>query len=308
MIANHITAEFVKQKALAAGFSACGIAKTKFLEEDHKHYIQWLEEKKNGSISYLEKNVEQKTDPRKISSGFKSVIGCVISYYPLASQNSEAFYNVTKYAYARDYHLVLKEKLTALIDELKAAAPDATFEYFADSNRLLEKAWAIECGLGWRGKNSLLLNKEFGSFVFIGLILTSLELDADEKRKNLCGNCTKCVEACPVNALEKPFELYASRCITNITIEQKKDISADNRNTHGWIYGCDLCQDACPWNQKLIPASQKIFSPNQEMLKLKKEDWENLDEEKFNILFKESALKRIGFEKLKSNIKKASVS
>lgn len=294
--------------ALEVGFSACGVAKATFLEEDHQHYIQWLEEKKNGSISYLEKNVEIKTDPRKISPDFKSVIGCIISYYPSAFQNPDAFYKVTKYAYARDYHLVLKEKLIALIDELKVAAPDATFEYFADSNRLLEKAWAIECGLGWRGKNSLLLNKEFGSFVFIGLILTSLELEADEKQKNLCGNCTKCVEACPVNALEKPFELYASRCITNITIEQKTNNVSDNRNTHGWIYGCDLCQDVCPWNQKLKPASQKIFSPNKEMLKLKKTDWENLNEEKFNSLFTESAVKRIGFEKLKSNVKKASVS
>lgn len=299
-----ITSDFVKSRALAAGFGECGIAKATFLEKEYKHYINWLKEKKQGSISYLEKNIEQKTDPRKIFPEIKSVIGGIINYYPSESQNTEALYKITKYAYGRDYHLVLKEKLTALINELKKAAPDATFQYFADSNRLLEKTWAIECGLGWRGKNSLLLNKKFGSYVFIGLIITSLELETDEKQKNHCGHCTKCIDACPVKAIEKPYELTAAKCITNFTIEQKNDTS--DHNTHGWVYGCDICQDACPWNQKLRPATDSDFIPNKEILEMRKEDWEKMDEEKFNHIFSQSAAKRIGFEKMKKNIQNVS--
>lgn len=296
-----ISSKYIKEKALEIGFSACGIAKADFLKEEHEHLINWLNEKKQGTISYLEKNTEQKTDPRKILPEVKSVIGVIANYYPEEKQNPDSFYKITKYAYPRDYHVVLKEKISKLIDEIKIIEPDALFQFFVDGNHLLEKTWAIECGLGWRGKNSLLVNKNFGSFVLIGIILTSIELETDVKQKDFCGTCTKCIDTCPVTAIEKPFELSASKCIANFTIEQRKD--ASTKNTFGWIYGCDICQDVCPWNKNIPFAQLNEFKPNPELLKMTKSDWENLNEENFNFLFNDSAIKRIGFEKIKRNIK-----
>jgi epoxyqueuosine reductase len=291
---------FIKNKALSLGFDACGIAEVKFLSNEYNYLIKWLQEKKNGNLEYLTANIEQKTDPSKIDPSYKSVIGVLQSYANTATQHPQAFYKITKYAYGRDYHALLKEKLSFLSEEIKKEFPDAVMQVCVDSNLLLEKAWALQCGLGWRGKNSLLLNKDLGSFVFIGLILTDLELEQDELVPDYCGSCNKCREACPVDALEDAYQLNASKCISRITIERSDETDADKK-TFGWIYGCDLCQDVCPRN-KNKPLKKSVFEPNPELLNMTKNDWDTLDKPTFKKLFKDSAMRRVGFEKLKSNM------
>jgi len=305
---NSDNVNFIKNTAKKLGFDTCGIASPIILEKDVEYLKKWLSENKHGNIKYLENNIEQKTDIRKLSGNAKSVIALVKNYYPEKKQDENSTYKISKYAYGNDYHVVMKANANKLIQALQKKFKDAEFKNFVDSNTILEKAWAARCGLGWVGKNTLLINKEMGSFVFIGIILTSLVLDYDEMNENHCGNCNACIEACPTHAIEKQYQLNASKCIAYLTIENSSpNIEEEKSNTKGWIYGCDACQDACPWNKDIPFTQEPEFTPNPELLKMSKKDWENLDEKKFNKLFANSAVKRIGFEKLKKNIENVGI-
>ncbi|NTW33971.1 MAG: tRNA epoxyqueuosine(34) reductase QueG, partial [Bacteroidetes bacterium] len=211
----------IKQKAIELGFDACGIAKPDMLEKEYKHLLQWLKEDKHGNMAYLEKNTHLKADPRLAFDKTKSVITLLQSYFPAELQNKDAYYKIAKYAYGSDYHSLLKEKSKHFIQSVLTIKPNAWLKSFTDSNQILEKAWAARCGLGWIGKNTLLINKNLGSFFFISIILTDIELEYDSPVENNCGICEACINACPVNAIEKPFNLNASRCISYLTIESK---------------------------------------------------------------------------------------
>jgi len=300
------TGQFIKDTAKKLGFDGCGIASPKVLEKDIAYYNKWIADRKHGDIAYLEKNISQKADPLKILKSTKSIIALVQSYNPKVKQHPDAHYKIAKYAYGNDYHVVMKNKANLLIAALQKKNKNAEFKVFVDSNSILEKAWAARCGLGWIGKNTLLINKELGSYVFICIILTDLDLNYDELHEDHCGNCSACVTACPAGAIENAHQLNASKCIAYLTIENKStEIAENNGKTKGWIYGCDICQDICPWNMEIPATKEAAFIPNPSLLKLSKKDFQNLDEKTFEKLFKNSAVKRIGFEKLKSNIARA---
>ena len=300
------TVKYIKDTAKKMGFDGCGIAAPSVLQKDTEYLARWIEEQKHGNIKYLEKNIAQKADPKKILGNAQSVITLVQNYYPEQKQNENSTYKIAKYAYGKDYHEVLKTKAADLIQSFQKKFKNAEFKIFVDSNTILEKAWAGRCGLGWIGKNTLLINKKLGSFMFICVVLTDLVLDYDEMYEDHCGNCNACVNACPTGAIEKPYELNASKCISYLTIENSKDESSFKPgHTKGWIYGCDICQDACPWNKDIPFTKENSFIPNPELLKMNKKDWEALNEKSFEKLFKDSAVKRIGFKKLKSNIESA---
>jgi len=301
------TVQFIKEKAIKSGFDGCGIASIVVLQKDIDYLTKWLIDQKHGDIKYLEKNIDQKADIRKILGNAKSVIALTLNYYPSERQIESAYYKVAKYAYGNDYHKVLKEKASLLVKSMQTKFKNAEFRIFVDSNSILEKAWAARCGLGWIGKNTLLINKKLGSFMFICIILTDLELEYDEMLEDHCGNCNACIEACPVGAIEKPHQLNASRCIAYHTIENMSSETQEMQvKTDKWIYGCDICQDVCPWNKDIPLTKEPAFKPNPRLLKMTKNDWEKLDEKTFENIFKDSAVKRIGFEKMKKNIEDAS--
>jgi epoxyqueuosine reductase len=298
--------QYIKDTAKKLGFDACGIASPKVLENDIAYYNKWIADNKHGNIAYLEKNIEKRADPTKILKNTKSVIALVQSYYPPKKQHADAHYKIAKYAYGNDYHTVMKTKANLLIETLQKKLKTAEFKVFVDSNTILEKAWAARCGLGWIGKNTLLINKELGSFVFICIILTDLDLNYDEIHDDHCGNCSACIMACPTGAIEKPHQLNASKCLAYLTIENtSSENKEDKGKTKGWIYGCDICQDVCPWNNEIPSTKEEGFLPNTALLKMKKDDFETLNETTFEKLFKNSAIKRIGLKKLKSNIENA---
>ena len=294
----------IKKIAANHGFDACGIAKPDVLEKEYNHLKQWIKEKKHGNMLYLEKNVDLKADPRIFFTKTKSLIALTQSYFPSQFQNDESFYKIAKYAYGNNYHWVLKEKINNFIKSILELKPDAWLKSFTDSNQLFEKAWAARCGLGWIGKNTVLINKKFGSFMFISIILTDIELEYDVTVENNCLNCEECIKACPVNALEMPYNLNASKCISYLTIENKNSETRKIKGeTKGWIYGCDICQDVCPMNKSIPFAKEPLFKSNSKLLQMSKNEWEMLDEEKFLKLFNRSAIKRIGLKKIKENIK-----
>lgn len=301
--------EFIKQNALEIGFDACGIAKADFLEADARFLSAWLEDGYQGEMSYLERNFDKRTDPRKIVEGCKSVVVTLLNYYP-ANFQSQHTYQVSKYAFSKvDYHTVVKEMLQELETKITARFGadcfNTAFQHrFVDSAPVLERRWAERAGLGWIGKNKMLINPTLGSFCFIGILMLNKQLTYDEPMKNRCGTCTKCLDACPTSALTMDRGLNAKRCISYQTIEKKGEIEPKIRsNLSGYIYGCDICNDVCPWNKtRAKPHSHEALQQVDEVVDWMPEDWENLSEEIFNRTFKHSAIRRAGFCKLKQNI------
>jgi len=293
--------EKIKQKAIDLGFTAIGISKTDFLEKESVLLREWLSDGCHGEMTYMENHFDMRTDPRKLVEGSKSIISVLYNYYN-PNQQPENTYRISKYAYGRDYHFVVKEKLNLLFDFIKTLEPNVSGRIFVDSAPVMEKAWAAKSGLGWIGKNTNLISKEYGSFHFIGEIILDLELEYDSAVKDLCGNCTKCIDACPTKALT-PYKLDAQKCISYLTIEKKGDIPKEFKNQWtDWIFGCDVCQDVCPWNSKAKPHNEKDFIPKPEILNYLNPDWENLSIEKFDKIFKNSPLERTKFEGIKRNI------
>ena len=296
--------DLIKRKALELGFSSCGISQARFLKEEEQKFEKWLSNGYQGNMSYLERNIDKRLDPRILVPGSKSVISLTYNYYPPKKLSNKNNFIISKYAYGRDYHKVLKKKLRHLFYYMKENIGSIEGRVFVDSAPVHERAWAKLSGLGWIGKNSLLINKNIGSYFFISEIICDLELEYDSPVSNRCGNCTKCIDACPTNAITQAQVIDANKCISYLTIENKDTIPEELKNEMNQsIFGCDICQDICPWNKFSTPHKEKEFLPNKKLKKLRKKDWIELTEETFNRIFEGSAIKRAKYNGLKRNIR-----
>ena len=303
MSKNKIT-EIIKKKAVELGFSSCGISQARFLKEEEKKFEDWLNHGYHGSMDYLNKNFDKRLDPRKLVHGSKSVISLTYNYYPPKKLVRKNNFIISKYAYGKDYHKILKKKLRKLFFFMKENIGNIEGRVFVDSAPVHERAWAKLSGLGWIGKNSLLINKKMGSYFFIADIISDLDLEYDSPVSDMCGKCTRCIDACPTDAITKAQVIDAQKCISYLTIENKKKIPKElQKNMNGYIFGCDICQEVCPWNRFSKPHNEESFLPNKEIKKYRKKDWIELTEETFNIIFKGSAIKRTKYKGLKRNIK-----
>ena len=287
------------------GFDACGIACATALEEESAHVEQWLEDEREGEMGYLTRNREKRYDPRLLVEGTKSIVTVLYNYFPKQPIGDGKHYKIAKYAYGADYHEVLKKKMRMLLEriETQTGKLEGT-RIFVDSAPVLDRAWAVRCGLGFIGKNTTLIHPKKGSFFFIGHLFLPIELDeTGTPLPNHCGRCTKCLDACPTGALKSPFQIDARKCISYLTIEHKGSLDGqDPSKFKGWMYGCDICQDVCPYNRFSSPNSEPEFQPSERLLAMREEDWEKLDKNGFDVLFKHSAVQRAGFEGLKRNI------
>lgn len=295
----------IKEQAILLGLDACGFSKAEFLEKEAPRFKNWLSQNMHGEMHYMENHFEKRMNPKLLHEGTKSVISVLLNYYPKTLLPEKDNYKISKYAYGKDYHFILKEKLHLLLNKIEElAGRPVNARLFVDSAPVLDRAWAARSGLGWIGKNSCLIRKNEGSFFFIGEILCDLELEYDEdNHKDFCGNCTKCIDACPTGAITSPQNVDAQKCISYLTIEYKNELPNDLKKKIGdWIFGCDICQDVCPHNRFAKPTKENEFSPKAELLKMNKKDWGNLSEEKFRKLFKGSPLERCKYNGLKRNI------
>lgn len=296
--------QLVKKLAKQIGFSSCGISKARFLQEEEKKFENWLKKGYQGTMSYLEKNFDKRLDPQKLVPGAKSVISLTYNYFPQKKTLNENSFIISKYAYGKDYHFIIKDKLKALFNLLKKEIGDIEGRVFVDSAPIHERAWAKISGLGWIGKNSLLLNKKMGSYFFLAEIICDLDLEYDSTISDHCGTCTKCIDACPTDAITQAQVVDANRCISYLTIENKNEIPKElSKSFNNYIFGCDICQDVCPWNKFSTSHNEREFLPKEELSKMSKKDWQELTHETFNKIFKNSAVKRTKFQGLKRNIK-----
>lgn len=294
----------VKKVARELGFDYCGIAQAKRLEEDERKLTNWLQKGLHGNMHYMENYFDLRVDPTRLVPGAKSVITLLLNYYPSEKQEDSAP-RISKYAYGKDYHLVIKEKLYAFLAELKASIGAIEGRGFVDSAPVLERAWAREAGLGWIGKNGNLIHKNAGSFYFIATLITDLKLQADDPfTKDFCGTCNRCVEACPTGAILPEKVIDGSRCISYYTIELKSHIkpTLEKGQLDGWLFGCDTCQDVCPWNRFSKPHTIKNFNAIPEILQLNTSQWEEMTEETFKQVFGNSPLQRTRFKGIKRNL------
>ena len=293
----------IKTEAQRLGFDYVGISKADFLEEEAPRLENWLNNNMHGQMSYMQNYFDKRLDPRLLVPGAKSVISLLLNYYPSEEQKDPSAPKISKYAYGKDYHLVIKEKLNQLLEFIKENIGEVDGRAFVDSAPVLDKAWAKKGGLGWIGKNSNLLNKSSGSFFFIAELIVDLELEYDGAVKDYCGTCTKCIDACPTDAIVAPYVVDGSKCISYFTIELKENIPSEMKGKfNDWMFGCDICQDVCPWNRFSKPHSEPHFQPNGELLNMTMQDWEEITEETFKRVFKDSAVKRTKFSGLKRNI------
>jgi epoxyqueuosine reductase len=294
----------IKSKATEIGFDFCGISQAGFLEKEAPRLENWLSQNRNGQMGYMANHFDKRLDPRKLVDGAKSVISVLLNYYPekmLPAGTDDL--KLSKYAYGKDYHFVLKDKLKLLLEAIQESIGEVNGRIFVDSAPVMDKAWAEKSGLGWVGRHSNLLNREMGSFFFIGEIICDLDLAYDGAVKDYCGTCTRCIDACPTDAITEPYVVDGSKCISYYTIELKEAIPEEVRGQFdNWIFGCDVCQDVCPWNRFSKPTNIPEFALSPELNALTKSDWEEITEEVFTELFRKSALKRAKYEGLKRNI------
>ena len=294
---------FIKSKSVDLGFISCGISKADFLEEEAANLENWLKNEMHGEMSYMERNFDMRLDPRKILNGAKSVISLTYNYYTDKLQKDENF-KISKYAFGTDYHFVIREKLKNLLFLIKEKVGDINGRVFVDSAPILERAWAKKSGLGWIGKNTNLISKNVGSFFFLCEIIVDIELDYDYSTTDHCGTCTACIDACPTNAIVEPYKVDGSRCISYLTIELKENMPEYAKDSYDkWIFGCDICQDVCPWNKFSKPHNEPLFNADEKFLSMSKNEWLEITKETFDKVFKDSAVKRTGYDGLKRNIK-----
>ncbi len=301
---KNLTTKKIKNKAFDLGFSFVGISKAEFLEKEAKQLEYWLKNNFHGKMSYMENYFDKRTDPRLLVDGAKSVITVLHNYYTQQKQIDLSAPKISKYALGKDYHLVIREKLNQLYDFILQEVGEISARGFVDSAPVMDKAWAERSGLGWIGKHSNLINKEQGSYFFIGELIVDLDLEVDGPLNDYCGTCTKCIDACPTEAIVKPYLVDGSKCISYLTIELKDEfIPVEFKGKmDNWVFGCDVCQDVCPWNSFSLQHSESWFEPNLNVLKMKKNEWKELSEELFHEFFKKSALKRTKYKGLKRNI------
>jgi len=292
----------IKRKADELGFLSCGISKVEFLEKEAVHLEDWLTKNYNGKMAYMENHFDKRLNPALLVDGAKSVISVLLNYYPEQDLFRNKSLKISKYAYGNDYHNVIKDKLDELVTFIETEVGSSiSSKCCTDSAPVLEKAWAERAGLGWIGKNANLLSKKVGSFFFIGEIILDLNLDYDIPVNDHCGSCTKCLDACPTEAIVAPMVVDGSKCISYLTIELKDQLipASFKDKMENWVFGCDICQDVCPWNRFSLSNTIEAFKPNEKLANL---DLVDLSEEVFNELFKLSAIKRTKFKGLKRNI------
>lgn len=294
----------IKQLAAQVGFDYCGISKAEFLEQEAPRLENWLKQNMQGEMHYMENHFDKRLNPTLLVDGAKIVISVLLNYFPQKKLIDDANYKISKYAWGEDYHDVLKAKLSEMVFLLKEKVGDFSFRIFVDSAPVMDKVWAAKSGLGWIGKHSNLINKKSGSFFFIGEIICDLEAEYDHAIKDYCGTCTRCIDACPTDAITESYIVDGSKCISYATIELKKEIAIPDSfkgKMDDWIFGCDICQDVCPWNRFSSPTKVLEFKNSKSFLQTKNE-WEELTEEVYKKLAEKSPLKRVKFEGLKRNI------
>ncbi|WP_164905454.1 tRNA epoxyqueuosine(34) reductase QueG [Flavobacterium sufflavum] len=294
--------QFIKSEAKRLGFLSCGISKAGFLEEEAPRLENWLNKNYNGQMAYMENNFDKRLNPTLLVDDAKSVVSLLLNYYPEKEQILDS-YKISKYAYGKDYHFVIKEKLKELLFSIQETIGEVSGRVFVDSAPVLDKAWAAKSGLGWIGKNSNLLTQKVGSFYFIAELIIDLDLEYDNPTTDHCGSCTACIDACPTKAIVAPYIVDGSKCISYFTIELKENIPAEMKgHFDDWVFGCDTCQDVCPWNRFSKSHNEPLFNPNPALLSMTKKDWEEMTEETFKIVFKDSPVKRTKFQGLSRNV------
>lgn len=293
----------IKDHAKRLGFLSCGISNAGFLEDEAPRLEQWLRKGHHGSMTYMERNFDKRLDPTKLVPGAKSVVSLLYNYYPSAKQSDKEAPKISKYAYGKDYHFVVKEKLKELMNIIEEEIGEVSGRAFVDSAPVLDKAWAAKAGLGWIGKHTNLISKQAGSFYFIAELIIDLPLEADTPVTDHCGSCTACIDACPTDAIIAPYQVDGSKCISHFTIELKEAIPQEVKGQFdNWAFGCDVCQDVCPWNRFSTPHQEPQFEPSPELMNLTKNDWHEITEAVFDRLFAESAVQRTQFSGLKRNL------
>jgi epoxyqueuosine reductase len=293
----------IKEKALQLGFSQCGISKAAFLEQDAPKLEAWLNQGMHGEMGYMENYFDKRLDPRLLVDGAKSVISLLYNYYTTERQQDSKAPKISKYAFGEDYHFVVKDKLKELTQFIHDTIGEVSGRAFVDSAPVLERAWARQSGLGWVGKNTNIINKGSGSFYFLSELIIDLELDYDSPVTDHCGTCTACIDACPTQAIIEPYKVDGSKCISYFTIELKEHIPISMKNTFdNWAFGCDVCQDVCPWNRFSKQHTEDRFTPSKEIIGMSKQEWEDITEDVFHTLFKKSPIKRTKYNGLKRNV------
>jgi len=300
---STIKEQQIKSLALEVGFDGCGVYSACFLTEEDNRIKHWLAEGMNGEMGYMERNLEKRLDPRILVPNSKSVISVLISYYPGSPKISTESPKISRYALSHDYHDVIKDKLHLLLELIQKEFGQVEGRVFVDSAPVLEKAWAVRAGLGWIGKNSLLINSKLGSYVFIGELIVNLEIESTPSQiRNYCGTCTRCVDACPTGAIVSPSVIDSRKCISYLTIEKKSALTDDEvKMLNGWCFGCDICQEVCPWNSKINISKCEELMPKQEILSILPVEMRTISNEKFNTIFKNTPLLRSGWERVVMN-------
>ncbi len=295
----------VKSEARKLGFEYCGIARAEFLDEDARRLERWLNRGMHGSMQYMENYFDLRTDPTKLVPGARSVITLLLNYFPEERQHPEAP-KVSKYAYGRDYHKIIRKKLKHFLQVLRENTGEIQGRGFVDSAPVLERSWAQKSGLGWVGKNGNLITRHAGSYFFIATLITDLELVYDDPlAKDYCGSCRRCIDACPTGAIGEDKTINGSQCISYYTIELKELLIPEDKKGQfqNWMFGCDVCQDVCPWNRFAKPTQEEAFRPYREILNFTTSDWEALTEESFNEIFKGSPVRRSKYQGIRRNLK-----
>lgn len=294
--------QLIKAEAKRLGFLSCGISKAEFLEEEAPRLENWLKKNMHGEMVYMENHFDKRLDPTLLVPDSKSVISLLLNYFPSEEQVKNT-YKISKYTYGTDYHFVIKDKLRQLMDFISEEIGEVHGRAFVDSAPVLDKAWAAKSGLGWIGKHSNLLTKQLGSFYFVAELIVDLDLEYDTPVTDHCGSCTACIDACPTNAIVADRVVDGSKCISYYTIELKNEIPTSEKGKfEDWMFGCDICQDVCPWNRFSKVHNEPLFNPHPELLSMTKKDWEEITEDVFHKFFKNSAVKRTKFSGLKRNI------
>ena len=294
----------IKSEAQRLGFLSCGISKAGFLEDDAPRLENWLKNNMHGEMQYMENHFDKRLDPTKLVENSKSVISLLLNYFPTEIQKDKTAPKLSKYAYGTDYHFVIKDKLKSLLQFIQEEIGEVGGRAFVDSAPVLDKVWAAKSGLGWIGKHSNLLTQQVGSFYFIAELIIDLELEYDTPVTDHCGTCTACIDACPTQAITEPYVVDGSKCISYFTIELKENIPTEFKGQFDdWMFGCDVCQDVCPWNRFSKPHNEPLFNPHPELLEMTKKDWEEITEDTFKKVFKNSAVKRTKYSGLTRNIK-----
>ena len=295
----------IKSTAKALGFEFCGIAKAGFLEDEAPRLETWLNQNYQGEMAYLANHFDKRLDPTKLVEGARTVVSLAYNYFPKRTlpENKEDI-KLAKYAYGEDYHLVIRDKLNSFLEILRNEIGEINGRAFVDSAPVMERQWAQKAGIGWIGKNSLLLNRDIGSFFFLAELIIDLEVTPDSPlTKDYCGTCTRCIDACPTDAIVQPGVVDGSRCISYLTIELKDAIPAEFKGKmENWAFGCDICQDVCPWNRFSKQHQEPRFDPHPELLDFSRADWQEITEETFQRVFLKSAVKRTKFSGLKRNL------